>query len=358
MTLLVDEAPTEIDHYEVQPHDAIWSPKELSPEIREDPLSANNDSAKKSIAGDKARSFLRRLRKSLSPSNASRVAAEKSNMQDSEHDEENLINVRADGECQTKKLISKKRFSWSVLFGGDLPVGEEVPVEDCIGTASQKSQFNYLYRKAVGGSKDCMFSLGFCYDTGAHGVKVNTESAIHWYTSAAVHSHAVAQNNLGVLYATGHRGRIPANLTEAFHWYKMSAKNKYANAQFHLGLMYMSGQGIEEPNAREAFVWFKKAAKQGHVLAIANVGALYLNGKGVQQNYKKAGKWLHKAAYRKSCVAAHNLAIMYERGYYFKQDHAKAFKFLEQSRDPSNAAAVPSQLSRESFAEGAVLMNL
>jgi len=108
MTLLVDEAPTEIDHYEVQPHDAIWSPKELSPEIREDPLSANNDSAKKSIAGDKARSFLRRLRKSLSPSNASRVAAEKSNMQDSEHDEENLINVRADGECQTKKVDFKE----------------------------------------------------------------------------------------------------------------------------------------------------------------------------------------------------------------------------------------------------------
>lgn len=126
-----------------------------------------------------------------------------------------------------------------------------------------------------------------------------TDEAVHWYTEAAMRGHAIAQNNLGVLNSTGHRGsylhtylptylsvndlptsesllsgRRPRDPAEALYWYRESAKKGYVSGQFHAGLMCMSGQGMNQPNASEAFDWFKKAGKQGHPLAQSNVGAM------------------------------------------------------------------------------------
>jgi len=170
-----------------------------------------------------------------------------------------------------------------------------------------------LMRDAHSGDRECQFTLGYCYDTGK-AIDMNTEEAIFWYTQAANKGHVIAQNNLGVLYTTGHNERIQKNAAEALHWYKLSAKKGNPNAQFHCGLAHLNGEGLEQRDDQAAFFWFKKAAKQGHVLAMSNVGAMYMGGRGVDKNYKKAYKWLKKAAEEEDMVSKHNLGVMYLHG--------------------------------------------
>jgi TPR repeat protein len=170
-----------------------------------------------------------------------------------------------------------------------------------------------LIKDAHSGDRECQFTLGYCYDTGK-AVEMNTEEAIFWYTAAANKGHVIAQNNLGVLYTTGHNGKIQRNAAEALHWYKLSAKKGNPNAQFHCGLAHLNGEGLEQRDDQSAFFWFKKAAKQGHSLAMSNVGAMYLGGRGVEKNFKKAYKWLLKAVETGDMVSKHNLGVMYLHG--------------------------------------------
>ena len=51
---------------------------------------------------------------------------------------------------------------------------------------------------------------------------------------------AEAQNNLGVMYATGEG--VPEDDAEAVRWYRLAAEQGYAVAQFNLGNMYEIGR--------------------------------------------------------------------------------------------------------------------
>ena len=62
----------------------------------------------------------------------------------------------------------------------------------------------------------------------------------------------VAQNSLGVMYATG-RG-FPKDEVEAVKWYRTSADQGHALAQVNLGAMYASGRGVPKDEA-EAVRW-------------------------------------------------------------------------------------------------------
>ena len=72
---------------------------------------------------------------------------------------------------------------------------------------------------------------------------------------------AIAQYNLGVMYANGEG--VPEDDAEAVRWYRLSAEQGDANAQNNLGFMYDNGEGVPEDNVL-AYMWFNLAAAQGN----------------------------------------------------------------------------------------------
>lgn len=66
----------------------------------------------------------------------------------------------------------------------------------------------------------------------AQGVTQDIDLAIEWYSKAAMQNHMVAENNLGVIYATG-KG-VNRDFDEAYKWYLRSAEIRFAVAQVQL----------------------------------------------------------------------------------------------------------------------------
>jgi TPR repeat protein len=69
--------------------------------------------------------------------------------------------------------------------------------------------------------------------------------------------NADAQNNLGLMYATG-RG-VQQDYTVAAKWYRMAADKGVSSAQNNLGVMYAGGQGVQQDYV-QAHMWFTLAA--------------------------------------------------------------------------------------------------
>ena len=72
--------------------------------------------------------------------------------------------------------------------------------------------------------------------------------------------NAVAQNNLGLMYANG-KGVIQDYKT-AVKWYRLAAEQGNADAQFNLGLMYGMGRGVIRDPVY-AHMWYNIAASNG-----------------------------------------------------------------------------------------------
>jgi TPR repeat protein len=68
---------------------------------------------------------------------------------------------------------------------------------------------------------------------------------------------ALAQSNLGFMYATG--DGVPEDDAEAVRWYRLAAAQGHAPAQSNLGRMYATGDGVPE-NTERAYMWFSVAA--------------------------------------------------------------------------------------------------
>ncbi len=81
-----------------------------------------------------------------------------------------------------------------------------------------------------------------------------------------------AQNNLGVLYATGGRA-FPQNLQAASESFRKAAEKGSALAQSNLAHMYSMGMGQPKDN-HEAAKWFRRAALQGDAGAQFHLGRL------------------------------------------------------------------------------------
>ena len=81
----------------------------------------------------------------------------------------------------------------------------------------------------------------------------------------------------------------------AYRLFRPLAEQGYALAQFNLGLMYANGQGVPQDYAA-AVSWYRKAADQGNASAQYNLGVAYATGHGVPQDYVQAHKWFNLAA--------------------------------------------------------------
>ena len=102
------------------------------------------------------------------------------------------------------------------------------------------------------------------------------------------------------------------------------AKQGQALAQYNLGLLYANGQGVSKDDA-QAQQWYEKAAAQGHADAQVNLGILYDYGRGVAQDFKKAVYWYRLSAKQGNELAQRQLGLMFERGDGVPQDYVQAY---------------------------------
>ncbi|SFQ02244.1 Sel1 repeat-containing protein [Nitrosomonas cryotolerans] len=120
------------------------------------------------------------------------------------------------------------------------------------------------------------------------------EIAFKTLESSANEGNALAQYDLGVMYAMGQG--VLQNYKMATKLWQMAADQGHSSAQYNLGVMYGTGQGVPQ-DYKMAVKLLQMAADQGHVLAQPNLGVLYERGEGgVLQNYKMAHMFYNIAA--------------------------------------------------------------
>ena len=151
------------------------------------------------------------------------------------------------------------------------------------------------------------------------------EEARGWYEKAAAQGNAMAQHNLGVLYANGNG--VPQDYVMARQWYEKAAAQGYAGAQNNLGWLYRYGSGVPQDYAM-ARQWYEKAAAQDNVEAQHSLGVLYQNGWGVPQDYAMARQWYEKAAAQGYAGAQNNLGVLYQNGWGVSQDNVRAYMWF------------------------------
>jgi TPR repeat protein len=165
------------------------------------------------------------------------------------------------------------------------------------------------------------------YDTGWAGTK-NEAKAVEWYQKAAAQGNALAQNDLGDMYANG-RG-VVKNEAKAVEWYEKAATQGNATAQFNLGVAYVHGRGVAK-NEAKAVEWYEKAATQGLAYAQTNLGKMYANGRGIAQDYSEALRLFQQAAAQGEPVAYQRLGEMYEYGHGVVQNLVEAQRWYEKA---------------------------
>ncbi len=82
-----------------------------------------------------------------------------------------------------------------------------------------------------------------------------------------------------------HRGDYATAMRE---WQPL-AKQGHAVAQYNLGLLYANGQGVPKDDA-QARQWYEKAAVQGHAAAQVNLGGLYDYGRECSAGFQDGGE--------------------------------------------------------------------
>jgi uncharacterized protein len=153
---------------------------------------------------------------------------------------------------------------------------------------------------------------------------------------AAERGIAVAQTDLGVMYATG--DRTPKDFQLAISWFRKAAEQGYPDAQFDLGVIYRDGTGVARDPVQAA-TWFREAADQGLATAQFNLGLLYKKGDGVRQDLSQAASWFRRAAEQGNQFAQFNLGAMYELGSGVAVDPQQAAAWYRKSAEQGYAIA-------------------
>jgi TPR repeat protein len=96
-------------------------------------------------------------------------------------------------------------------------------------------------------------------------------------------------------YGDGIKAFKKGNYTEAIKIFSPLANAGLAIAQYNIGFMYANGHGVVQDDA-EAFKLYRLAAEQGLAEAQTNIGFMYADGLGVVKNYISAHMWLNLAA--------------------------------------------------------------
>ena len=197
------------------------------------------------------------------------------------------------------------------------------------------------------GNAVAQFNLGLMYANG-QGVTQDYAAAVSWYRKSADQGNADAQHGLGFMYSVGYG--VPQDSTTALSWYRKAAEQGDARMQGRVAFNLSIGLGIPAGSAEsakwnaESAKWYRKAAEQGDVQSQASLGEAYRTGKGaliplVPQDYTAAAYWLHKAAEQGDDGAQHHLGHLYREGQGVPQDYAAAVSWYRKAADQGNPYA-------------------
>lgn len=125
-------------------------------------------------------------------------------------------------------------------------------------------------------------------DSGDYGAAANL------LRPAAERGDDVAQNRLGVLYATGGKG-LPRDDAQAVAWFRKAADKGNASSLRHLADAYEKGTGVPRDRAA-ALGFYRKAADKGDGESQLIVGQHYAKGDGLPQDNVQAYRWATLAA--------------------------------------------------------------
>ena len=84
--------------------------------------------------------------------------------------------------------------------------------------------------------------------------------AMRLYRQAATMGNALADANIGFLYAKGYG--VPQDYAQSVHWYLMAAEKGQREAQHNLALKYWDGLGVAKDPAQARY-WMQKSAAAG-----------------------------------------------------------------------------------------------
>ena len=149
--------------------------------------------------------------------------------------------------------------------------------------------------RAEGGDAHAQFSLGIKFAN--EGAAQDYAQAAQWYLKAAGQNHALAQFNLGVMYARGQG--VPRDEHQSLIWIRKAAHLGDAGAQYNLGMRQhrISMDGVPEDAGEsriEAYKWLRLAAAQGYAASEAGCEcvALQMTREGVADASRRAAAFV------------------------------------------------------------------
>jgi TPR repeat protein len=167
-----------------------------------------------------------------------------------------------------------------------------------------------------------------------------------FYLARAKTGDAVAQYDIGVLYAQG--SGLVQDYASAASWFHAAAAQGVVDAEYNLGVLYESGLGVTA-NPIDAINWYRSAADQNHAAAQYNLAIAYTEGRGTEQDLAAAARWYQRAAKQGLAPAMFNLAIFYERGQGIDRSPVEAYAWYSAAAERGYAAA--KQRAGELFAQ-------
>ncbi len=201
--------------------------------------------------------------------------------------------------------------------------------------------FKSLLKKAERGDANAQYEVGFMYLFGG-APKINIKKALEWYEKAASNKHAVAQNELGVIY-TGSAYWVKADYNKARECFLKAGALNCGNAFGNLGWMYMKGRGVNV-DYKQAFDYFTKGANLGDRDSMMNLGWMYSQGLGVEKNDRKAREWYDNATAIADNTPGHSIYRFmekYEKDSYSKFVHPNdVFEYLSKRAETGNIDAM------------------
>ena len=99
-----------------------------------------------------------------------------------------------------------------------------------------------VLKAANAGDAKAQVEIANRYFYALNGVGKDYSQAVAWFRKAADQGSAVGQNNLGILYLSGHG--VPRDYAQALFWFRKAADQGSAVGQNNLGTLYQSAAGL------------------------------------------------------------------------------------------------------------------
>ena len=159
-------------------------------------------------------------------------------------------------------------------------------------------------------------------------------TALKIWRPLAESGHALAQYNLGMLYADG-RG-VVQNRARAISWLHKAAEQNIAQAQFNLAGFHLSGG---EPDYAETRFWLARAAESGLDRAQHTLAKLHENGLGTPVDHIIAYRYYSLAAQQGHLPAMYNLGKVFRDGRGVDADESESLKWFRSAAEGGYAKA-------------------